>query len=224
MESVELVQINAQGGYGYKMRQISQEGGASEDSSVSGAVLTGEASLGLFGKGQDDDGNRVRGGLTLATAKFDSMVGKAHDNYLRFSLNYGFRWSAEIEANKTRVFYESGLTGRYDYNKVTLPDQTIAGGTHSITVPLGIGVGAYRLMVSDRVELGIGFPASFKMKNVVEVNYRLYGNFENRIINSLDVFANYGLEMGRLTGNATEFSHLFLGGLRANIVDLAIRQ
>ena len=221
MDKIEILPISVQGGYGYKTGQVDQNG-AKQDVKANGATLSAEGSLGFGVKTEadsaDTEAKRVKAGITFFSAKADALTGSAHDNYLRMTLNYGFRYYADLQTEVVRIIYASGLTGRFDYTNMKLADQTLTGQTNSITIPLAFGLGVQGVMISDKCEFGIGFsPTSFRLQNQAEVGYRLYANYNNTFFESIDLFANHTLAMGQLSDTAKETSHLFAGGIRIGL-------
>ncbi len=217
MADWQIVSLDAQTGYGYKTGQLEQTGAPKRDFTAAGANLAAELALGPT-HNEDDDQTRKKRGLDVISVKFDSLVGRASDNYFRLILNFG----ADIHGDDTyengvRFAWRGGVTLQRQMTSLKAGGQTETGDLWNVDIPVSLGLGSAHFLVSDRFDLGLQSASGHKIRNEAGVSWRPYVNFNNRYFPTVDLFVSHTFESGAVSNSVREKSNLVLVGLKLGI-------
>jgi hypothetical protein len=224
MEGISYIYGKAQTGYAYEKSKIelpSEENGSeSEENSKQtvrnhGAVFLGDVSLGIKGIGESEEGSRIKYELSIVNPQVN-VVGGNEGSYWRFSLDVGLKDFLDLEiGNEFRMFFGGGIVGRLEHTQIKpAEEESISAGGWNIAFPLAFGIGPGRFLLRDRLELIIELSPSFKLSNEVELSYRAYADYSSGFVDSLDVYASYVYEFGKIGDDVEVKNYLVSSGLR----------
>jgi hypothetical protein len=224
MEGISYIYGKAQTGYAYKKSKIelpSQENGSeSEENSEQtvrnhGVVFLGDLSLGLKGGAESKEGSRMKYELSIVNPQI-SVLGGSGGSYLRLSLDLGPKEFFEVGFNnEVRIFAGGGVVGRLEHTIIKpAEEENISVGGWNIVFPLAFGIGPGRFLLRDQLELIIELSPSFKLTNEVELNYRAYADYKSGFVDSLDIYAAYVYEFGKIGDDVEVRNNLLSTGLR----------
>lgn len=164
-------------------------------------------------------------GLELLTLRVDSLVGQAHDKYLRTAVEIGPYIHVDGRGDPDaalRMVLGYGVRGRWENTNMDVNGNNLSGSTWSIEFPIAFGLGAKRVFVEDQIKLMVEFSPSFKMKNEATLSYRPYANLNNMFIQTVDLFVSHVYELGKVSNEIKERSSLVMAGLSLGLFNYSL--